>query len=152
MKPVLRAVRLLLFAIVCVAVLWFVVTNYSFVFSKKVKGQVVNVERVVEPTAILGRGLPAEQVYSYSVMIRAEDGTIYTSSSEDRQWAVVKKGYCVEARFYPYPPWDFEKGYTYHNARLLKVLDCSQMKLHGDPFQQDREPTPSPTAAESASE
>lgn len=151
MKAIFRTIRFVLIAIVCFAALWFVVTNYSFVFSKKVKGQVVDVERVVEPTAILGRGLPAEQVFSYSVMIRAEDGTIYTSSSEDRQWAVVKKGYCVEARFYPYPPWDFEKAYTYHNARLLKVVDCSQLKLQGDPFQQNHEPTPSPTPADGAS-
>lgn len=136
MKSIVNAFRWLVITLIVLAVIWAVIANYSFVFSKKVKGEVVEVERVVEPTAILGRNIPAEQIFSFAVMIRAEDGTIFSASSEDRQWAVAKKGYCVEARFYPYPPWDFEKLDTYYNARLLRVYDCAREK--------SQEQTPSP--------
>lgn len=150
MKSILRAVRWFLFLAVLIAVVWVVLANYSFVFSKKIKGQVIDVERVVEPTALLGRGLPAEQVFSYAIVLRAEDGTIYSSSSEDRQWAIAKKGYCVETRIYPYPPWDLEKANTYHNARLLKILDCEQLKLKEGALPHITDPTATPTPVESA--
>ncbi len=153
LQSVRRFIRWLVLLLVLVAAGWLVIEYYSFIFSKKVRGVVVDVERVVEPTALIGRGLPAEQVFSYAIMLRTEDGTIYSSSSEDRQWAVVKKDYCVEARLYPYPPWDLEKANTYHNARLLKVVDCSQMNFHaGDMPKAFPTPTPEATPMESASE
>lgn len=101
----------------------FVITNWSWVFSKRVKGEIIEVERVTAPTAIFGRATEA-QIHSYSVLIKAEDGKLYSASSEDRQWAVAKKGYCVEALLFRYPPWEFNHGNTYFNARLEQLEIC----------------------------
>ncbi len=101
----------------------FVFTNYSWVFAKRVHGEILEMERVTNPTAILGRG-SEELMHSYAVMIRGDDGKIYTASSEDRQWQVARKGYCVEALLYVYPPWNLSKGGTYYNARLDRVELC----------------------------
>ena len=100
--------------------------NYGYVFSKTVKGEIMEVERVNQATAIIAgsRPLPADHIFSFAVAIRQADGEIYTASSEDRQWAVARKGFCVEAEFYPYPPWDLQKRGTYRNARLTRLMDC----------------------------
>ncbi len=98
---------------------------YSYVFAKKVEGEVTGVERVTDPAAVIGgRQLTPEQIHSFAVAIRNKDGEIYTASSEDRQWAVVRKGQCAQAEFFPYPPWDFQKAGTFFGARLLKLKDC----------------------------
>ena len=101
------------------------ITQYSFVFSKTIVGEIVAVEKVVENMAIIGgRPIDPSQVFSFAVAIRQQNGEIVTSSSEDRQWALAQKGQCAEARFYPYPPWDFDKSGTYHNARMTRLFDC----------------------------
>ena len=96
---------------------------YSYIFAVEVEGKIVRVERVTSPTAILG-DIPSSQVYSYAVAIKKTNGEIYTASSEDRQWSIAAEGQCVTAKFFPYPPWDFDKGGTYHGARLIKLKDC----------------------------
>lgn len=105
----------------------FVLTNYyPWIFSKNVVGQIYQVERVTQPTMLVGAAAvqSATAMFSFAVAIRGEDGTIYTASSEDRQWAVARRGLCVTAKFYPYPPWDLEKGGTYANARLTGLKEC----------------------------
>jgi hypothetical protein len=68
-------------------------------------------------------------MFSFAIAIRDQKGTIHTASAEDRQWAVVEKGQCVEAKFFPYPPWNLDKSGTFFGARLLKLYDCkSQSK------------------------
>jgi hypothetical protein len=120
LKSVFRWLIVLLLVLgVCV----FVVTNYSRVFAKVVHGEILEVERISNPTAILGRASDA-QIHSYAILIHGDDGIMYTASSDDRQWQVIKKGYCVDARFYVYPPWDLDKSGTYFNARLLNVHQC----------------------------
>ena len=115
-------------AVVLVGFLGFMLINYySFIFSKKVNGEILEIERVTSPTAILGT-VPSEQVFSFAVAIKQDDGEILTASTEDRQWAVAKKGMCVESRFYPYPPWDLKKSGTYANARLIRLKDCSNQQ------------------------
>lgn len=121
----MKWIRRLGFVIAIAAITTLVIMNYSWVFSKRVKGEVIEIERVTEPTAILGNKIKDEQIHSYAMAIRDEKGTIHTASGEDRQWSVVKKGYCVEALFYPYPPWDLDKGNTYFNARVLSMSDCA---------------------------
>lgn len=101
-----------------------VVANYSWVFSKRVSGQVVDVERVTDPTAVFGTRPTEAQMYSYSILIQGDDGQLYTASSEDRQWQVIKKGYCVEALLFRYPPWHLDKANTFFNARLKNVRVC----------------------------
>ena len=117
--------RVLLVVIVAVITI-FVVQNYSWVFSKRIKGEVIEIERVTEPTAILSNRVTEEQIHSYAMAIRDEHGEIHTASGEDRQWSVVKKGYCVEAMFYRYPPWDLARAGTFFNARVLSMRDCGK--------------------------
>jgi hypothetical protein len=96
---------------------------YPFVFAKEVKGLVVRVERVTQPSVIMGNP-NAAQVFSFAVAIKDEKGEIHTASTEDRQWAVVQAGQCAVAKFYPYPFWELDKAGTYHGARLMRLSDC----------------------------
>ena len=103
---------------------------YSYVFSKTVSGQVMKVERASQASAVITQGggsrddVPRAQLFSFAVAIRQPSGEIFTASSEDRQWAVVRPGQCVEAKLFPYPFWELDKGGTYFNARLDKIYDC----------------------------
>ncbi len=125
MKQVRSVVRILVGMVVVLGVGAFVVVNYSWVFSKRVKGKIVDVQRVTDPSAVLGgQRVTAEQLHSYSVLIEGEDHRLYTSSSEDRQWQVAAKGYCVEALLYRYPPWDLKNAGTFFNARLVELKVC----------------------------
>jgi hypothetical protein len=101
---------------------------YEYVFAKTISGEIVKVERVSQPEALIasGKTIPPEQLFSFAVAIRDPQGEIHTASSEDRQWSVAQPGQCAEARFFPYPPWDLEKARTYHGARLLRLFDCPQ--------------------------
>ncbi len=116
------------FLIIAVALLVgaaiFVVANYSWVFAKTINGKILDARRVTNPTAILGNKATQEQLHSYAVLIEGDDGRLYTASSEDRQWEVAAKGYCVRALLYRYPPWDFERANTFFNARLKELRQC----------------------------
>jgi hypothetical protein len=100
------------------------VRYYAYVFAKTVRGEVARVERVNESMIVANPGVPASQLFSFAVSIRDAKGEYHTASSEDRQWAVVRTGQCVEARFYPYPPWHLDKSGTYHGARLIRLFEC----------------------------
>ncbi|MBC7692613.1 MAG: hypothetical protein H7222_12690 [Methylotenera sp.] len=121
MKKILSIVILVLLALsagfVCVK-------YYSYVFAKTIRGQIVNVEKVNPNTTIVGSGVTQAQLYSFGVAIKDERGEIHTASSEDRQWAVATSGQCAEAKFFPYPPWELDKGGTYHGARLIRLYEC----------------------------
>lgn len=99
---------------------------YPFIFSQHIEGELMEVERVQVTGSVLMAvpGQPPTQVFSYAVAIKGKNGVIHTASSEDRQWEVTKKGLCVEARFYPYPPWQLDRSGTFHNARLLRLFEC----------------------------
>lgn len=98
---------------------------YSYVFAKRVKGKVVNVQHVNDAEAIISsRNTPDSQLFSFAIAIRDAKGEIHVSSSEDKQWAVVSTGQCVEAKFFPHAPWELDKGRTYYGARLERLFDC----------------------------
>jgi hypothetical protein len=104
--------------------------NWSFVFKKRIVGEIVAVERVNDALIVAGANQPINsQVFSFSVGIKdLKSGEIHMSSSEDRQWAAVQKGNCVVAAYFPYPPWMLSKANTNHNARLLRnFVSCDQM-------------------------
>ena len=106
---------------------------YSYIFAREVKGVIVNVEKPTAPMAIVGsenanQKLAERQLFSYAVAIQVDDGEIVTASTEDRQWAVAEKGKCVVAKFYPYPPWEFDKSGTFFGARLLRMQECAQVQ------------------------
>lgn len=102
----------------------FVVLNYSWVFAKRVKGRIIDVERVTSANAILSPRVTDQQLHSYAILIQGDDGKPYTASSEDRKWQVAKKGYCVDTLLYRYPPWEFDKANTFFNARLDELSVC----------------------------
>lgn len=102
------------------------VRYYSFIMATEVAGVVTGVERVDANTLVapddpkVARNL----LFSFAIAIQTPKGEIFSASSEDRQWAVVNKGNCVVAKFYPYPFWNLENAGTWFNARLLKIQEC----------------------------
>ncbi|NJL24986.1 MAG: hypothetical protein HC902_07305 [Calothrix sp. SM1_5_4] len=114
--------------------------NYSWVFAKKVRGRIVNVERVTDPSAIISARVSDAQLHSYAILIQGDDGKLYTASADDRKWQVAKKGYCVEALLYRYPPWDLDKANTFFNARLDELSLCP-----GETEPPPDTPTPKPS-------
>ena len=102
------------------------VEYYSYIFAENLEGEVLKIERVTQPGAIIANGtpIPASHIFSFAIAIRDQKGVIHTASGEDKQWAVVEKGQCVEAKFFPYPPWNLDKSGTFYGARLLKLYDC----------------------------
>ena len=113
---------------------WVFGFNYSFVFKRKVIGEVVAAEKVIAPIALVTDATQKQlnpQIFSFSVGIKDRfSGEIFMASSEDRQWAAVGVGNCVISAFFPYPPWQFSKGGTSHNARLLRnFTNCDQLPV-----------------------
>ncbi len=106
------------------------VNFWPYIFAKDISGPVVKVEKLMEPMAIITRQEPSSKIFSFAVAVKDEKtGEIFTASTEDRQWAAVQgEGLCVEAKFLPYPPWQFDKAGTYHGARLLKLWTCAEKK------------------------
>lgn len=106
---------------------------WPYIFAKDVEGQVIKVERLVDPMAVAvvsGQEGPSNKMFSFAVAVKdSKTGEIFTGSSEDRQWAAVDgEGFCGHARFFPYPPWQFDKAGTYFGVRLLKLWSCSDAK------------------------
>ena len=121
----MRRVLISLFAILSfVGLATVYVIYYRYIHAQSVSGEIIEVERVSNPSAIIGGSVPTSQMFSFAVAIKDKSGEIYTASAEDRQWAIAKKGMCVEAVFYPYPFWDLEKSGTYHGARLKRLYEC----------------------------
>lgn len=122
-----KGLAIFVFFIVLAALVFVFFRYYSFVMSEDVSGVVTGIEKVNSENLIIsgaGSEKDSAALFSFAVAIKNMEGAIYTASSEDRQWAVVKEGDCVDARFYPYPFWDLEKSGTYFNARLLKIREC----------------------------
>ena len=139
MKTVRTAMWILAIFVILGGGITFAVVNYSWLFAKSVEGEIVEVERITEPSALIGGHLTGSQIHSYAVLIQGKDGVMYTSSADDRQWEVAKKGYCVMATLYRYPPWNLEKGGTYYNARLKQIHRCPEKP---DPATESQPVTP----------
>ena len=104
---------------------------YSYIHQRTVVGPVDGVHQLFENVTLLaGSRNPSPQIYSAAVAVRdTQSSEIVTGSTEDRQWGVVKEGQCVEAVFFPYPPWNLQKAGTYHNARIVKLYEnCDAIK------------------------
>lgn len=118
----------ILLSLIGISVIVFVLVNwYPYIFSIKVEGEIYGVERVEVPMAILTTdgSRPTSQIFSYAVAVKdSKTGEIFTSSSEDRRWAVVQKGQCAEVKFLPYPPWSISRSGAYFGARLIRLFDC----------------------------
>ncbi len=127
MKNMKTFMKYVFAVLVTLLVVFIVITNYSWIFAKTVEGVVFKVERVTDPTMIVGNSVATNTavMHSYAVAIQAADGVIYTASSEDRQWSVVVAGCKVKATFFRYPFWELQKSGTFFNARLDDMRDCS---------------------------
>lgn len=101
---------------------------YPYIFAKSVSGVVESIEKVDFSGSILSTNRAGDvpsQFFSFAVAVRdAKTGEILTGSTEDRAWATIEKGYCVDARFFPHPPWNLEKSGTYQKVRLDRRFDC----------------------------
>ncbi len=146
MTQMKTALKMLIGILVCSAAIWFVIANYSWVFAKRVKGEIINVQRVTEQTAILGSRATDAQLHTFSILIQGEDGRMYTSSSEDSQWAIASKGYCVEAVLYRYPPWRLSLAGTFFNARISELYPCKGKALN-PPAESSESPAATPDPA-----
>lgn len=118
-------------ALVVVGLVGFVLVNwYSFIFAKTVVGVVTGVERVEAPMTVItnnGANL-ANQVFSFAVAVKdTNSGEIFTASTEDRRWAVVKVHQCAVVKFLPYPPWSLSRSGAYFGARVIQVYDCGDV-------------------------
>lgn len=128
MESIKRYLRVLLGLVIFAIIGFGFVEFYSYIFSRKVKGVIESIERVQLNVALMQGSAEDKvnpQLFSFSIAVREPSGEILTASAEDRQWAVANKGLCVEAVFYPYPPWKLMKSGTYFNARLDKLYDCN---------------------------
>jgi len=122
-----KAIYIVLTAVL-VGITSFVLVNwYPYIFSVTVVGEIYGVERVELPVTIMNTGgaNPPSQVFSFAVAVKdSKSGEIFTSSSEDRRWAVVQKGKCAEVKFLPYPPWSLSRSGAFFGARLIRLYDC----------------------------
>ena len=123
-KGVKNFVIYLLVAAVLIGGTAFAVTNYSWVFAKRVHGRILNVERVTDPNAIISARVTEAQMHTYAILIQGDDGTLYTADTQNSRWEVAKKGYCVDALLYRYPPWELARANTFYNARLDQLSLC----------------------------
>lgn len=124
MKQIKSFIRLVMALVIIALLAGFVIAYYPWVFSKRVKGEILDVQRVTNPSAIINSRVTEAQIHSYSILIQGDDGKLYATSSEDRQWQVAAKGYCVVAILYRYPFWDLEKADTFFNARIVELSLC----------------------------
>lgn len=119
--------RIFIFILILIVGTVFFFNFYEYIFARNIQGTVIGMERVTQPSAIIGSRNPIDPnlLYSFAVAIKdTKTGEIFTASSEDRQWAVVQKGQCAKAKFFPYPPWNLDRADTYHNARLIQLYEC----------------------------
>lgn len=99
---------------------------YGYIFSEKVTGELVSVTSAAPDGGMVVSG-NSRAVFSSAVMLKQKGGAYVTFSTEDRQWAALRDpkfvGKCVTAKVFPYAPWNFGKGDTFYNGRLLSVAD-----------------------------
>lgn len=146
MKTVLSTLKTFLFLLILIAVGTFVVIYYPWIFGKTIDGEIIEVERVTMPNAVIGK-VDKFQMHSYAILIQGKDGEMYTSSSEDRRWEVAKKGMCVISLFYRHPPWQLQSAGGFFNARVQKIYRCPG-KEYPEEIQENESNTPSESIIE----
>lgn len=113
----------LVFVALIIGLCAFAIIYYPWLFGKTVDGEIIEVERVTMPNAVIGK-VDKFQMHSFAVLIQDKTGQMFTSSSEDRRWEVAKKGMCVITLFYRHPPWQLQSAGAFYNARVQKIYRC----------------------------
>ncbi len=142
MKTLWTSLKLTIFLITFVALGAVLVIYYPWIFGKTVQGEIIEVERVTMPSAVIGQ-VTKFQMHSYAVLIQDQSGEMYTSSSEDRRWEVAKKGMCVISLFYRHPPWRLSSAGAFYNARVQRIFRCQGIdysKTGEQPVEESSEP------------
>ena len=91
---------------------YLIVTNYSLVFSKIIDGRVIALSQT------------NSNIDEFVIAIRTPKREIFTTRSEDPQWALVQAGQCAKAKYFPYPPWNMKEYGTFFGARMLNLREC----------------------------
>lgn len=114
-------IELLVVVIIIGILLSIGVGSCSQIFFQSIHTGVVteNVKMGEGNTGIFASQDAKEIAFSRAVSIIEDNNNILTFSTVDRQFAVVQVGDKVKVKVFQYPPWDFTKGGTYHNGRLL---------------------------------
>lgn len=106
------------------------VAFYPYIFAREVHGLILSVDPVQLNASLMHQpDRVSPQLFSFAIAIREDTGEIVTASAEDRQWSAAQRGLCVEAVFYPYPPWKLMKAGNFFNARLDRLYECPE-KAH----------------------
>ena len=134
MPKAISIVKKLVIFLVLVGLILVFFSGYSYLFSRKVTGEITGVKHLVENMTLMtnadNKAQPPSQIFSFAVGVKdRKTGEIVTGSTEDRQWGVAQPGQCATAEFFPYPPWQLTKAGTYFGVRLLHLYeDCNQLK------------------------
>ena len=112
----------LLVAVVGIAILFGIVGGaaYKYLYAENVTAKVTEIQNI-QPSAVVA---DAGVVFSSALMLTTKEGQMISTSSEDRQWFVVKQGQCVRAKLFKYAPWDLDKAGTYYGARMISIIPC----------------------------
>jgi len=128
---------------------------YSYLFPCTVQGEVIDVHCFIEkpstspseekevPHSFEKSPFTTPTLFSpipriYAVAVQNEKGEIFTAPSRHRQWAVIKKGQCVKAKFLPHPPWNLSNFGTYCEVRPIQVFECpASLKSQPRPSRQE---------------
>lgn len=125
MTRIKKLLLMLLSLIMISGVLLLYANYYSLLFSKTISGHILAVERI-SPIDTMSDGKLRP---GFSIAVQTKSGKIFTATATDRQWAVASTSYCVEAKIFPYPPWDTEKAGTFFGARLLNLYQCEKGEI-----------------------
>ncbi len=130
---ILNGLKYISFLAVLFIILVIYVVYFPYIHKKTVFGSVKGVKQIFETSSIVsvGNSDPSTKLTSFAVAVQDKSSLeIFTGSTEDRQWGVVKEGQCVEAYYYPYPPWNLRKAGTFYNVRLKRLFEnCEQMDM-----------------------
>lgn len=127
MKSLKSLILVLIGALVILLASGLFIQHYSWIFAKNIRGEVIEIESSAIPSTPPANGSSeTASTTVFTVLIEASDGKMYTSTTTDEQWKVVRKGYCVQVLLYRYPPWDLERAGTFFNARLRQLYRCDE--------------------------
>lgn len=127
MKSLKSLIVVLIGAFVILLASGLFIQHYSWLFAKRIRGQVIEIESSAVPSTQTTNGSSETAPTTvFTVLIEASDGKMYTSTTTDEQWKVVRKGYCAQVLLYRYPPWDLERAGTFFNARLRQLYRCDE--------------------------
>lgn len=110
----------LVIALIAFVVLFFLIGNPTYkIFTQKTFTGTVELCEYMNPGQVLTGKDINDKVFSFSLSVDV-DNEFITFTSEDRQFASVKRNDQIKFKVFKYPPWNISKGGTFYGGRLLK--------------------------------